>query len=883
MERSIQDTEFTFPDAWDFNPPAHSGNAPLESYSPFTLDSADFSWDGSSFPDVRGSAAYAPGGSHSSYTDDWIYAQGAYDRPTDALQQPFPPPTSFASDDTSVYATPPLQGRYGDRTAAGKQPETGPMQTQLSSDYSTSPTALSAFCQQPQPYPGSQESSSTAHSSATAHRSMDLPDRAGSQSNAKATASQKRRTQDASRTHICPECSTAFTRKYNLEVHVATKHEHRRDFACWAENCTMAFGRKHDLTRHFQSMHTNLGSPRRKPPTSRRTDSRTLDAYPLSGRVPATRGQRYARSPLALEYGFVEGGRLVGEKRPRSSGRPLPTPTGHQHGHKAYTDKMLDRALDICDLVCGAVEDIPTILSLSLVSQSLRSTATRQLLLRKTPVVVRDERSACSFHSFLFADIAARVGLVRALVIAHADRYQPYPPHAVACILDILTIATHLQSFTLAAPYRAFEESDSQRLSAAIAGLSTLRELALLTDWGQATETILRTTRSTPHLRILRVDLSSYVSDQRQISTADLDAVLGDFHQSLEALEIGTDERALVLDTTGLVYPSVRSLTADFLLGPWRTDVLVSKFPALDRTLDLSPGLGDALLPTEEKEEARALNIARQRDRTWRSLDRVEGCVFLLYVFAIQCPIRHLMLNEVHSYEDAHLRAILGTAPPTHLKLTKEMDFGDNFSPDVFREEVIPRLTHLALVLRYDNPWRSWEAPDRAAQANWGQELFASIIAAVKKLELTHLRLCIHYNLSITGPPEAPVVPAEPFILALIRLRHEDFAAQLMEAAPTLRRVFITVSGRMRGSGRNLPPAQPPQDGSPWWPHGPWLEPSGWSRAEPNGEITKLDRKTMEQIIKDEDLMLTDLDYFKFGLGPTPWNGAPVLPPDMAT
>ncbi|KAI0631113.1 hypothetical protein C8Q77DRAFT_1131354 [Trametes polyzona] len=383
---------------------------------------------------------------------------------------------------------------------------------------------------------------------------------------------------------------------------------------------------------------------------------------------------------------------------------------------------MLDLGPDIIHLVCEPVEDIPTILAFSLVSHSLRSTATRQLLLRKTPVIVRDQWSACSFHSFLFADVAARVGLVRALRIDCADEYQPYPPHAVTCILDILTLATRLHSFTLTAPYWAFEESDSQKLPAAISGLSNLRELALLADWGQATEIMLRSTRSTPSLRILRVDLGPYVSDQRQVSTADLDAVLGDLHRSLEVLEI--KERELDISTTGLVYPSVRSLTADILLGPWRTDVLVSKFPALDGTLDLSTPDGEVLLSAQRQDEIRARNVARQEDRAWRSLDRVVGCVFLLYVLAIKCPVRRLVLSEVQSHDDAQLRAILGTTPPTHLKLEKEMYFGDVVSPDVFPEEVIPRLTHLVLLLRYDNVWRSHRDADRAAQTNWWQEPF---------------------------------------------------------------------------------------------------------------------------------------------------------------
>ena len=66
-----------------------------------------------------------------------------------------------------------------------------------------------------------------------------------------------------------------FDRSYNRNKHVASVHERKKDHVCPNAKCAQAFARKHDLRRHFQSKHTNLGSPRRKlyPSAERKSDS----------------------------------------------------------------------------------------------------------------------------------------------------------------------------------------------------------------------------------------------------------------------------------------------------------------------------------------------------------------------------------------------------------------------------------------------------------------------------------------------------------------------------------------------------------------------------------------------------------------------------------
>ncbi|KAI0642704.1 hypothetical protein C8Q79DRAFT_229323 [Trametes meyenii] len=75
----------------------------------------------------------------------------------------------------------------------------------------------------------------------------------------------RRRRQDTTPCHKCGECGILFARKHNLTMHIDAKHLGKRPFLCEEGMCGQAFGRKHDLERHHQSMHTDLGSPRRKP------------------------------------------------------------------------------------------------------------------------------------------------------------------------------------------------------------------------------------------------------------------------------------------------------------------------------------------------------------------------------------------------------------------------------------------------------------------------------------------------------------------------------------------------------------------------------------------------------------------------------------------
>ncbi|KAI8809711.1 hypothetical protein BJ742DRAFT_803435, partial [Cladochytrium replicatum] len=51
----------------------------------------------------------------------------------------------------------------------------------------------------------------------------------------------------------CPRCDRAFSRRFNLRIHVASTHCNVKEFLC--EKCGKAFARRHDMRRHCRYIH----------------------------------------------------------------------------------------------------------------------------------------------------------------------------------------------------------------------------------------------------------------------------------------------------------------------------------------------------------------------------------------------------------------------------------------------------------------------------------------------------------------------------------------------------------------------------------------------------------------------------------------------------
>lgn len=352
-------------------------------------------------------------------------------------------------------------------------------------------------------------------------------------------------------------------------------------------------------------------------------------------------------------------------------------------------------------LICESLDDAATVLSFSLVSRALRPFALKRLLSKK-PVVLEDERTIRAFHEFIAADAESRLPFVRTLCIKILRLKELARADVVRYILDLLERAPHLESLTLPCPQDTFKCLADPRVPEAIARVPTLRELGLLEGCHEM-ETIVKSTRPVSSLRILRLSLMalSEFNEEDSIPISEFDALLGHFASTLEVLDI--TERTLLFDEKGLQYPALRSLKLGVDKGIVRMEILTYKFPALDDSFSIGT-VFELQHDLPKQWRIREANKERQLRRSWTHLDRVTGDVLSVFVLGLTCPVRHIMLDTYNFYTTEHIADILRTAPPTHLKLTIVLCYGPLITQDLFPSEVMPRLTHLVLVLLYTNP-----------------------------------------------------------------------------------------------------------------------------------------------------------------------------------
>lgn len=356
--------------------------------------------------------------------------------------------------------------------------------------------------------------------------------------------------------------------------------------------------------------------------------------------------------------------------------------------------------LDVLGLVCESLSDAATVLSFSLVSHALRPVALKHFLAIK-PVVLKDERTIRAFHEFVAANAEPCLPSIRALRIEILELEEQARPDAVRYILDLLERATHLESLTLPHPEDTFKCLADPRVPEAIARVSTIRELGLLEGCHEM-EAIVKSTRSVSSLRILRLSLMALPEfNEDGVPISEFDALLGHFAPILEVLDI--TERTLFFDEKGLQYPALRSLKLGVDKGIVRMDILAYKFPALEDSFSIGT-VFELQHDVPKQWRIREANKERQLRRSWTHLDRVTGDVLSVFVLGLTCPVRHLMLDMYTFYTTEHIADILITTPPTHLKLTIVLCYGPLITQDLFPPEVMPRLTHLVLVLMYTNP-----------------------------------------------------------------------------------------------------------------------------------------------------------------------------------
>ncbi|KAJ8494415.1 hypothetical protein ONZ51_g2303 [Trametes cubensis] len=525
---------------------------------------------------------------------------------------------------------------------------------------------------------------------------------------------------------------------------------------------------------------------------------------------------------------------------------------------------MLELNWDVLAYVCGCVRDVPTILSISLASHTLRAVAVKRLLETQV-VVLKDTRSIWSFHRFVTADDMIRLPFVRKLKldILPGRLDEDARAEIVQFLLDLLQQATHLESLVLSHPNSTYRELGCDpRFPEAITRCSTLKELAV-ERWWAPMEEILSNTLSL--LKTLRISLDELPNSHGgRLTPTRIYSLLGRISPTLEVLEVlGQAVTFVDRDQNNVIFPALRSfevVSSSQFDWIWTED-MVRMFPALNGTLAFE-GLYHPFQDGDGR--IRKRNWASQLQKTWNSLDRVIGDVDVVDKLGLACPVRHLMLDGVCKHSKDRVRDVLHHTPPTHLKLSIDLSHGVHIFNGLLPQEVFPRLTHLVLMFSFCDYSSIIINDDDLADMQTAQwpALLTEVIAALDGARLTHLRLVVKCSMDLTNYPSVPYSKGFVDDVRNLGEGHEALASKFMKLFPTLRYVFLMTTGD-RNDDFFPPGVDPPTNESGDYSflvtQGQWLSSSGWRSVD--GTPERLMSDVVDELIEAYDLILAKKDH----------------------
>ncbi|PIL30193.1 hypothetical protein GSI_07771 [Ganoderma sinense ZZ0214-1] len=535
---------------------------------------------------------------------------------------------------------------------------------------------------------------------------------------------------------------------------------------------------------------------------------------------------------------------------------------------------MLDAKLntDVFAVVSEFLTDYADVLSFSLVCSTLNRIATRRLLSMR-PVSLKGDLSVQKFHTFLFADAVTRAPRVRALriggfklppwKIANEAEGSPSP------LVDILNSCPNLEHIAMC--FADGSTDDESSVVAAIAALKTLRSLEV-SDWSENTLDLLHGISSP--IRKLAIHSGAIRSPDA------LDEFLPRLAPSLEDLELmyfrvhwGSTLVALDAEAPGpdghpppfralAQYPAVRSFSAIILIGAPLLDRLQHLFPALDGTLSL--GDFDTQINRCPRDAIRAANRRAQDaapGHAWKKLDRVICDAQMLYVLALRCPVRLVMIDKCSAGTVRYAADALRENPVPRLKLT--LKYGRGMLDGVFTPDMAGPLSHFTLCLVYGN--KKLHKRDAGAgdfgQLRWDR-LLRALLSALRPLRnLTHLRVLICCELHRPGDPIwGKAAYSEKFVDA-VRGPAFDFAgtaAALVRAVPSLQYVFLTTCGRF------IERVEGGEGARTWRSYDRWDVSRAWRVAVRDAKrprrLVRLHSDVADTIIRNEELVLSETD-----------------------
>ncbi|KAJ8456727.1 hypothetical protein ONZ51_g11953 [Trametes cubensis] len=317
---------------------------------------------------------------------------------------------------------------------------------------------------------------------------------------------------------------------------------------------------------------------------------------------------------------------------------------------------------------------------------------------------------------------------------------------------------------------------------------------------------------------------------------------------TLEVLELTEGNVLYSQGDRGGPFPAVRSALLGLQSGPVWTDVLVNMFPSLDGILDIGPlhGHDGAPLRADAPEQARvrALNRAYQEQHSWGKLDRVVGDTHTLYMLGLTVP-----------------RAALHGRPG--------LDVFDGLVP----EEVASKLTHLVVMLAYDNCETSSGADAATVQIIKWEDVLSKVKSSLRHCHhLTYLLLIVRCGIYVNEPD---LDYSRDFATSIRSLDHEATARELKDAAPSLRYVFVTSNGCF--SGVRIPKEEN-SERADWEPaydlvtRGWFITRTGWTDVDidrpevPLQHLRRLNDEVIEGVVRSQDLLINPEDEFWLGI-----------------
>ena len=357
----------------------------------------------------------------------------------------------------------------------------------------------------------------------------------------------------------------------------------------------------------------------------------------------------------------------------------------------SWTQPLLN--FDVLHLICNNLTKVSDVLSFALTCSALRKGALQRRL-SMSPVALSSPDSVERFHRFIFADPTSRAPHLYGLSISpefyYAEHeYQSCTNHLAA----ILDAAAHLE-------YLSVSTAIGLSVCATIAKMTTIRELAMFSDWGtliqhepEALNSLLAALRS-PLQHLLIVDYR-----MGKISAGFLHDHLSHLAPTLESLVLGDSEFSFNISPSLVTTPftALRSLeiSAPYQSDFYRMDVLLRLFPNLDDTLILKGFMSS----THEYPTFRAQSMEAQKDRTWPGLDRVTFSATLAFVLALRCPIRYMCIDNPIVRDMRYLSPVLRYNCPQQLLLPIALFARHHlqYFDELFPLEAAETLTHLVL------------------------------------------------------------------------------------------------------------------------------------------------------------------------------------------